>query len=130
MRVSGILALALVAAFAAKSADAQSNPPHALICAFDRQFMCLPNLDRCNKVDPAKSPGWALIDFDTGTYSICEPQGCKTLKAIIQQDGVYLDISLPGGAMAKLEAGSNRLMEVTTVLLGTFVSYMNCRPAK
>ena len=93
---------------AATSADAQSAPPHALICALDRQFMCYSELNRCNKVDPTKSPSWSLIDFDTGTYSICEPQGRKTLNANIQQDGIYLNISLPGGAMAKLEAGSKR----------------------
>ncbi|HEX2461760.1 MAG TPA: hypothetical protein VHJ58_16565 [Vicinamibacterales bacterium] len=90
-----------------------------LICAIDEKFHC----DRGQGCQRISSGGfYNIIDLERRTFARCDNKGCDEYPANFTLSGLFMNIELSRGAMAKLDPGMH-LFEVATLWLGAWISY-------
>ncbi len=108
-----LLAVGILAGSAAYAASER--------CEITKKFVCSPA--GCKTVEPTI---FNLLDFATRQFSRCDDAGCDHYPMTSSVSGIYINIDVPGGTLAKLSIDRSEYLEVATLATIVFVSFGSC----
>jgi hypothetical protein len=121
-----IVASAVMAVVAAEQSVAVP-----LLCRIDQKFAC--GSHDCGPVSPGSA--YNRIEPERGTFARCDDKGCDEYPAKFTRSGLFTNIEIVPGALAKLSYIRDdpfvplrdlQLLEVVTTDFAVLVSYGTC----
>jgi hypothetical protein len=102
---------------------AQTRPE--MRCDFYKTVICMPT--ECFDGTGKDGPSWAIINWETNDYALCDRSGCQHERFTAKLGGVYYDLTFPGTELIfKLNVTDNTALELSSVLNAGVVSWGNC----
>ena len=115
----GIILLLVLTMFAVGAARVAIADTYR--CEPEQGYVC--GVEGCSTAAPSV---WAVVDMDSGVYMRCDKKGCDSYDGVLSNSGIYTNVLIAPGAIAKIENPSLEYVEVVSSGLGVNISYGQC----
>ena len=84
---------------------------------------------RCGCEQAPENTVWMELDFESGTYSRCDPKGCDIYTVTYSSGGVFTTVRLSQvGTLLKVVNDGSEFIDVATVGVAVITSFGTCQP--
>ena len=70
---------------------------------------------------------WNEIDFARGTFARCDRNGCDRYPMLTEQSGLYTNVIIRPGMMAKYNHNKSDYLEIVTLGTTSYISFGSCK---